>query len=133
MPTSWVKKAPNVQGMQRIDLTNTTTMRKVTALCKHQKLKPPSGFVRSHSFLRTPLRQVQEAGVDIDPQPLCGEHEQYAGLYRHFDRHRRVERQEALDDRRHRLAQEDDAETPEQMRVVRTGRADRVGAYFLAR
>lgn len=50
MPTSWVKTAPNVEGMQRIDLTDAATMRKVNALCKRQQLKPPSGFVRSHSF-----------------------------------------------------------------------------------
>ena len=33
-PTSWVKTAPKLTGMMRIDLDNVTTMRKVTALCK---------------------------------------------------------------------------------------------------
>lgn len=50
MPTSWVKTAPIVKGMQSIDLTKTATMRRVTVLCKRQQIKPPSGFVRSHSF-----------------------------------------------------------------------------------
>lgn len=50
MPTSWVKTAPTVEGMQRIDLDDAATMRKVKKLCKRQTLKPPSGFVRSHSF-----------------------------------------------------------------------------------
>ena len=36
--------------MKLIDLANKATMRKVTALCKSKHLKPPSGFVRSHSF-----------------------------------------------------------------------------------
>ena len=50
MPTSWVKTSPTLEGMQRIDLANNTTMRKVAALCRHQSLNPPSGFVREHSF-----------------------------------------------------------------------------------
>lgn len=40
----------STDGMQAIDLKNVTTMRKVTALCKTQTLKPPSGFVKTNSF-----------------------------------------------------------------------------------
>eukprot|EP00966_Prymnesium_polylepis_P244527 5655675-Prymnesium_polylepis.2 len=50
MPTSWVKTAPMLTGMQRIDLDDIKTMRKATALCKKKKLCPPSGFVKKYSF-----------------------------------------------------------------------------------
>lgn len=50
IPSSWNKTRLAIDGMQAIDLKNVTTMRKVTALCKTQKLKPPSGFVKTNSF-----------------------------------------------------------------------------------
>ena len=50
MPTSWVKTAPKVKGMVRINLNNGTTMREVTMLCKKMALEPPKKFVKHHSF-----------------------------------------------------------------------------------
>ena len=50
MPTSWVKTAPKVKGMVRINLNNGTTMREVTMLCKKMALLPPKKFVKHHSF-----------------------------------------------------------------------------------
>ena len=50
MPTSWVKKAPILSDMQRIDLTNAKTMKKVKLFCKKKNLIAPSGFIRKSSF-----------------------------------------------------------------------------------
>lgn len=49
MPSLWNKTAPVLTGMQRIDLTNKKTMRKVSALCKLQHiLNPPLRFIKSN-------------------------------------------------------------------------------------
>eukprot|EP00966_Prymnesium_polylepis_P079855 1850461-Prymnesium_polylepis.1 len=50
MPTSWVKKAPVVHGLTRIDLSCKKEMYRVSKLCQAQRLVPPSGFVKSVSF-----------------------------------------------------------------------------------
>ena len=49
--------------MQPIDLVNATTMRKVSALCKTQKLLPPSGFVKTNSFHYGKYRQKKLISV----------------------------------------------------------------------
>ena len=63
MPTSWVKTATVIRGMQRIQLNCAKTMQKVRELCKKTKLHPPKGFVKQMSHVS--LRQIQprKAGV----------------------------------------------------------------------
>jgi hypothetical protein len=50
MPTGWSKTRLSVAGMQPINLLEPKTMCKVSALCRTKKLKPPAGFVKSHSY-----------------------------------------------------------------------------------
>ena len=50
MPTSWSITRPLVVGMVAISLADKKTMRKAKALCKARSLRPPSGFVKSHSY-----------------------------------------------------------------------------------
>ena len=50
MPSSWNKTRLSIDGMQAIDLEDVTTMKKVSALCKKQRLLSPSGFVKTNSF-----------------------------------------------------------------------------------
>lgn len=50
MPTSWVKTAPLLVGMQRINLNDNNTMRSVRSLCQKKRIRPPKGFIKKNSF-----------------------------------------------------------------------------------
>ena len=50
MPTSWIKTAPTVHGMQRLDMKNARVSREVSSLCKERSIQPPSATVKKHSF-----------------------------------------------------------------------------------
>lgn len=50
MPTSWSRTRFKIKGLTKLDLEDKKIMRKVTSLCKKQKLLPPKGFIKAHSF-----------------------------------------------------------------------------------
>ena len=50
MPSGWSKTRLPVDGMEEVNLLDPKTMRQVSALCKVKQLKPPTGFVKSHSY-----------------------------------------------------------------------------------